>query len=142
MTNTTTTPVTYDDRRTEALDYLAERYVERGNFLSDSDLMDAAERYSIDWNPEADIDTPRPDYDRLVGDLYETLTPPPEASEWRAAHTGQLDTITATLTEVLDATRGVLATSLVWKLEQIEAHVAELQRQSIATPDITHVEAS
>lgn len=74
MTNTTT-PVTYDDRLTEAVQYLADRYVERGNFLSDSDILDAAERYAVDWHPDAPVDCPRPDYDRLVNDLYESLTP-------------------------------------------------------------------
>lgn len=70
--------VTYEDRLTEATEWLAARYVERGDFLSDSDILDAAERYSIDWHPDAAVDCPRPDYDRMIGDLYESLTPKPD----------------------------------------------------------------
>jgi hypothetical protein len=72
--------VTYEMRLQEALQYLQTRYVERDNFLSDSDILDAAERYSIDWHPDASVDCPRPDYDQLVEDLYESLTPKAEES--------------------------------------------------------------
>jgi hypothetical protein len=66
-----------------ALDWLQARYVERGNFLSDDDVLDAAEEFTSDRNigylPEN-----REDYSRLVDTLFAQVFPP---------------TVTVTLTE-------------------------------------------
>lgn len=99
----TTTPVTYEQRLQEAVEYLAVRYEERDNFLSDSDLLDAAERYSIDWHPDAPIDCPRPDFDRMILDLYAILSPDEGPDVWTPPQ------VVAAGTEVHEAFRTAMA---------------------------------
>ncbi len=65
--NTATGILPYRDRLTLASAQLNRRWDERGQFLSDSDILDAADNWS---------DPDRTDYNRLVDDLYALHTAP------------------------------------------------------------------
>lgn len=71
----------YDDRFAEALAWLAVRYEERGEFLSDSDILDAADKFTTSVRGAATDPEPwtlpdnGADHDRLVEDLDIACTP-------------------------------------------------------------------
>jgi hypothetical protein len=67
-TETRTAPAPYDDRFGEALAWLAVRYEERGDFLSDDDIVTAAELFSTS------AEKTEADYRRLVEDLFIACT--------------------------------------------------------------------
>ncbi len=65
--STTTGILPYQDRLDLATAQLNLRWDERGQFLSDDDILDAADNWS---NPA------RTDYNRLIDDLYALHTAP------------------------------------------------------------------
>lgn len=75
-----------------------------------------------------------------MSDAAPTTAPPADAEvepegDWRAAHTGQLDTINKMLEEVMARTAGVIATDLQWKLEGIKAQLDQVGRQPLSIAD-------
>jgi hypothetical protein len=58
---------TYADRRALSIAWLTLRFEERDSFLSDSDVLTAAELFALDYDADAEV---RPDYERLRDDLF------------------------------------------------------------------------
>lgn len=67
----------FEDRVLLAHEYLSKRYEQRGNFLSDSDVMDAADLFTVDVRADADSDdlwvTTGVDHDALLYRLFADL---------------------------------------------------------------------
>lgn len=70
-----TTTLTYPDRFLLALDYLRLRYQQRDGFLSDSDLMDASERWTTEQPDEPGFYSEDGDWQRLLNALYGVVFP-------------------------------------------------------------------
>lgn len=76
---------TFEVRLAEAKDRATWRYVERGEFISDDDLLDIADALTtsdMSWLDDDDFDPLDPtidttDRDALLSALYAWLTPPP-----------------------------------------------------------------
>lgn len=72
--STTAAPLAFEDRLTLAHAHLAARYEARGNFLSDDDLLDAANLFTTSVFREDECDWSDGDRERLVEALFALCT--------------------------------------------------------------------
>lgn len=63
-------PLPFEDRVALVHAHLALRYERRGSFLSDDDLLDAAELFTVDMREGGDWVNGHADYDALVARLF------------------------------------------------------------------------